>query len=120
PRYRWLGALPRGRALEELGRAQLLSLTSVMEGGANVVSEAIAYGVPIVSSDVPGSRGLLGGDYPGFFPVGDTAVRAGLLRRAAEDAAFLSALREHGAQLRPLVAPERELAAWAELVDELR
>ena len=52
-----------------------------MEGGANVVSEAIAVGVPVVGVAHPGSVGLLGEDYPGYFPVGDTEGLAALLRR---------------------------------------
>ena len=50
PRYRWLGPLPRWRALRLLARSRLLALTSTMEGGANVVSEALACGTPVVSS----------------------------------------------------------------------
>src|SRR5947209_2948371 len=42
PRYRWLGELPRWKALRVLGRCRLLALTSEMEGGANVISEAAA------------------------------------------------------------------------------
>ena len=45
PRYTWLGEVPRSEALRTLRRCQLLSLTSLMEGGANVVTEAIALGV---------------------------------------------------------------------------
>jgi putative glycosyltransferase (TIGR04348 family) len=72
PRYRWLGELPRWKALRALARCHLLSLTSEMEGGANVISEAVAAGVPVVASRISGSIGLLGADYPAFFPVGDT------------------------------------------------
>src|SRR5262249_27053265 len=42
PRYHWLGEVSRGRAMALLGRCGLLVLTSEMEGGANVVSEALA------------------------------------------------------------------------------
>jgi hypothetical protein len=42
PRYRWLGDGPRTRALRLLAGSQLLALTSRLEGGANVVSEAFA------------------------------------------------------------------------------
>ena len=75
PRYRWLGEVARGQALRLLGRCRLLVLTSELEGGANVVSEALAASVPVLSSHIAGSVGLLGADYPGYFPVGDTAAR---------------------------------------------
>src|SRR5262249_11246711 len=45
PRYRWLGERPRGQALRLLARCRLLALTSELEGGANVISEALAMGV---------------------------------------------------------------------------
>ncbi len=72
-RYRWLGDLPRWKALRVLARCRLLVLTSLMEGGANVISEAIAARVPVLSSHIAGSVGILGAAYPGYFPVGDAA-----------------------------------------------
>jgi putative glycosyltransferase (TIGR04348 family) len=91
-RYRWLGELPRWRALRVLGRSHLLVLSSLSEGGANVISEALAMHVPIVASHIPGSIGLLGEVYPGYFPVQDTAALAHLLHRAETDAAFYASL----------------------------
>ncbi len=119
PRYRWLGELPRWRALRVLSRCRLLSLTSVMEGGANVVTEAIACGVPVVSSRIPGSIGLLGADYSGYFPRGDTAALAALLRRAETDAAFYADLERRCERLRWLTDPAEERRRWAALIDEL-
>jgi putative glycosyltransferase (TIGR04348 family) len=119
PRYRWLGEIPRGRALRTLARCRLLSLTSRLEGGANVVSEALAVSVPILSSRIDGSAGILGADYPGYFPYGDTSSLAALLHRCETDAAFYGGLKEWCARLRPLVEPARERQAWAELLGEL-
>jgi putative glycosyltransferase (TIGR04348 family) len=91
-RYRWLGELPRWRALRVLARSHLLVLSSLSEGGANAISEALAMRVPIVASHIPGSIGLLGEAYPGYFPVQDTAALAHLLYRAETDTAFYAAL----------------------------
>jgi len=55
PRYQWLGPLSHEYALELLAGSQMLVLTSHHEGGANVVSEAIAVGTPVISSLIPGS-----------------------------------------------------------------
>jgi hypothetical protein len=55
-------------------------LSSLSEG-ANVVSETVVAGVPILASRMDGNVGLLGADYPGYFPVGDTKTSARLLRR---------------------------------------
>src|SRR6185503_17129489 len=44
PRYRWLGELSHGQALRMLARSRVMVLSSRMEGGANVASEALAAG----------------------------------------------------------------------------
>ena len=119
PRYRWLGELPRWKAKALLGRSRLLVLSSKMEGGANVISEAIAAGVPFLCSRIPGSIGLIGEGYPGYFAVGDTRGLASLLRRAEVDAGFYQSLKTWCAQLMPLVDPARERQSWASLLGEL-
>jgi putative glycosyltransferase (TIGR04348 family) len=118
-RYHWLGELPRNEALGVLSRCRLLSLTSVSEGGANAISEAVVAGVPVISSRIDGSIGLLGEDYPGYFPVGDTPALANLLWRAETDSEFYNTLRDGCARLSPLFSPEREKQSWAELLREL-
>jgi putative glycosyltransferase (TIGR04348 family) len=119
PRYRWLGELPRWKALRVLARCRLLVLTSELEGGANVVSEALAASVPVLSSRIAGSVGLLGEGYPGFFGVGDTAALAALLERAEADADFYRTLYDWCVRLRPLVDPAREQRSWEDLLREL-
>jgi putative glycosyltransferase (TIGR04348 family) len=120
PRYRWLGDLPRWKALRALARCRLLVLTSRMEGGANVISEAIAAGVPVLASRISGSVGLLGPDYPGYFPVGDTRALADLLHRAETDAGYYRSLKAGCRRLRPLFRPARERQSWRRLLSELK
>jgi putative glycosyltransferase (TIGR04348 family) len=120
PRYHWMGEQPRAKALRIMARSHLVVLTSRLEGGANVVSEALAASVPVISSRIAGSLGILGPDYPGYFPVGDTRALASLLERAEFHAGFYDALRSACAQLKPLVSAARELAAWRTLLQELR
>ncbi len=115
-RYRWLGPLPFDRARELLASSRLLVLSSRDEGGANVISEAIVAEVPVLSTDIPGSRGLLGDDYPGYYPVGDDKGLANLLLRAESEPAFLAELEEHCARLSPCFTPEGERAAWRGLL----
>lgn len=117
--YTWVGPLARDEALMLLARSDLFVLTSWHEGGANVVTEALASDVPIICSEIPGSVGLLGRDYPGYFPPGDTAALAELLVAAETDATFYDDLRDHCSARRPLVHPDRERAAWTELLEEL-
>jgi glycosyltransferase involved in cell wall biosynthesis len=94
-------------------------LSSRSEGGANVVSEAVAAGVPVLASRIDGSVGLLGRDYPGYFNVGDTAGLARLLHRIETEPSFLARLRAAIARRRNLFRPARELVAWKTLLDEL-
>lgn len=119
PRYRWIGNQPRGIALRILARSRLLLVTSQLEGGANSVSEAIAAGVPVLSTSIPGSIGILGADYPGYFRVGDAATLATLLMRTETDREFLYELTRHVRRLKPLVDPAREREAWRALLDEI-
>lgn len=120
PRYVWLGDLPHERALRLLAGSHLLALTSVLEGGANVVSEAIAAGVPVLSTLIPGSIGILGADYPGFFPTGDTRALCLSMHRAETDSRFYSELKRRISDLKPLVDPQSERDSWHALLAEIR
>jgi putative glycosyltransferase (TIGR04348 family) len=119
-RYRWLGERAHAETLETLAGSDLLVVSSRMEGAPNVLSEALALGVPVVATRISGCVGLLGADHPGLFPVGDTRALAELLGRAEADAGFLDELARRSRRLSALVRPERERAAWARLLAEAR
>jgi putative glycosyltransferase (TIGR04348 family) len=120
PRYEWLGDMPWPAALRLLAASRLLVLTSRHEGGANAVSEALALGVPVLGTRIPGTLGLLGASYPGYFPVGDAAALAGLLVRAErDDGGLYTELRRRCTALRPLTDPARERDAWRRLLADL-
>ncbi len=104
-RYRWLGDLPRWKALRILGRCRLLVVSSKMEGGANAISEAIAASVPVLTSRIAGSIGILGADYPGMFEVGDTRALAALLERLSWTAAFMAGSKRGVASSGPCSIP---------------
>ena len=118
-RYRWIGEVLPWKARRVLARSRLLAQTSVMEGGANVVSEALASGVPVVASDIPGNVGMLGDDYPGYYPVGDEEALSRLLYRAETDGAFYETLEAGCEGRRNLVLPGREKEALRNLVEEI-
>ncbi len=119
PRYRWKGDVARWQVRREFARTQLMVISSIQEGGANVVSEAIVAGVPVIASDIAGNIGLLGADYPGLYPVGDERALAELLHRAENNPTFLARLEKCGQRLAPLFSPEHEACAWAKLVSAL-
>jgi glycosyltransferase involved in cell wall biosynthesis len=119
PRYRWLGDVAHAHAMHLLSRSRLLVLSSRAEGGANVISEALAHGIPVLASRIPGTVGLLGGDYPGYFEVGDTRGLTELLDRAETEPGFLDALRARCQSRAFLVDPVRERGAWRHLLAAL-
>lgn len=119
PRYQWLGERPAAETLAMLASSHVMVLTSVMEGGANVLTESIACGVPAILTRMGASLGILGPEYPGLFEVGDTRALAELLQRAESDPAFLQELHRQCEAKHSLIDPARERASWAELLAEL-
>ena len=118
-RYRWLGGLPGWRVRRLYARAHAMVISSVMEGGANVVSEAVVAGLPVIASRIPGNEGLLGSGHPGYFPPGNTdALRARLVDAEGEPG-FLADLARAGAKRAPRFTVERERDAWRQLLDAL-
>jgi putative glycosyltransferase (TIGR04348 family) len=111
PRYRWLGSVPHARALRWLASSHAMVISSRMEGGANVVCEALRIGVPVLASRIPGNLGLLGTGYAGYFEVGDERALAALIRRAAADAGFYGKLKSQVRPLRGMVSPRAEARA---------
>jgi putative glycosyltransferase (TIGR04348 family) len=116
PRYRWLGERPHRDAVRLLARSRVMVISSLMEGGANVVCEALAARVPIIASRISGNIGMLGTDYPGYFTAGNERALARMLARAEKDPIFLRRLRDQVARRRYLVEPRREKDALARLL----
>ncbi|HEU4853359.1 MAG TPA: selenoneine biosynthesis selenosugar synthase SenB [Telluria sp.] len=118
PHYRWLGSMPHAQARQRLKRCHAMAITSVMEGGANVIIEAVTSGVPVLASDIDGNRGMLGDDYPGYFPVGDARALARLVDRSIADPAWHANLREHCDRRAAVFAPDAERSAVLALASE--
>jgi len=117
PRYRWLDELPRPQALATLARARAMLISSWMEGGANVVSEALTAGVPVIASHIPGNIGLLGSRYRGYYPAGNARALTVLMRRVETDADFLAGLRRQCAERRRLISAHAEKRALRKMLD---
>ncbi len=115
--YHWRGHLPHGETRQRLKRSHLMVITSIMEGGAHVIIEAVTSGVPVLASDISGNRGMLGADYAGYFPLGDSIALAHLIYLAANDSGFYQHLQMQCAARAALFTPARESAALINLVD---
>jgi putative glycosyltransferase (TIGR04348 family) len=119
PAYHWLGDLPPQATRRRIARGRALVHMSRMEGGANVVIEALRSGVPVLASRIAGNIGLLGEHYDGYFPVGDATALAALMRRFAHDKAFAAHLAERCAALAPQFTPAAEAAAVRQLLRDM-
>jgi len=118
-RYRWLGNVPHRAALGWLSRSDLLVLSSRMEGGANVICEAAAAGVPVIASRVSGNIGMLGRGYPGYYRLADERALARQISRTALEPAYHARLERLTAARRPLFRPAAEREGLRRLFAEL-
>jgi putative glycosyltransferase (TIGR04348 family) len=119
PRFEWRGEVPNWAVRRQYQRSHAMVISSKMEGGANVVSEAIACGLPILASNIDGNIGLLGRNYDGYFKLGDENDLADLLWRAESDAKFLALLTLQIKEKQNLFKPEVEKASWDKLLKTL-
>jgi putative glycosyltransferase (TIGR04348 family) len=117
-RYVWLGNRPHGETRQRIRRSHVMVISSIMEGGANAVIEAVTAGTPVLASRISGNIGMLGRDYVGYFPVGDDQALAILLERASRDGRFLARLRAQCARRAPLFSPKRERREVVKLLVE--
>ena len=117
-RYRWLGGRPHCETRRHIRDAEAMLVSSVIEGGANVIVEAVTCGVPVVASRIDGNVGMLGRNYAGYFTPGDDRELAQLLERLSRDAALLAQLRSQCETRAVLFDPSREAAEVNRLVDD--
>jgi glycosyltransferase involved in cell wall biosynthesis len=122
PSYAWLGALPHDATRERIRRAHLLVHTSILEGGAHVIMEAVRSGTPVLATRVDGNVGMLGEDYAGYFEAGDAAALAAALRECRrtqhDPAGLLARLAAQCARRAGLFDARAEQAALLALLEE--
>lgn len=118
PRYRWLGGRSHAQTLGWIARSHLLVVSSVMEGGANVISEAARIGTPVLASRVSGNLGMLGRTYPGYFPLFDEQALSRLIKKNLAEKKAYQMLKRALAARRHLFAPAAERAALTRVLRE--
>lgn len=119
PRYHWLGPKPFSEVRQRIARSQLLLMTSIAEGAPNVISEAVACRTPVLTTNIPGATGLVGKDYPGCFPVGDSEKLAEMIMLYENDSDFRYRLELAVENLTPKFLPEREISRWKEVLAKI-
>jgi glycosyltransferase involved in cell wall biosynthesis len=120
PRVQWLGPRDHAWTRQAIKRAHLLVIPSRMEGGANVVVEAITSGTAILGTRMSGNVGMLGDDYPGYFTVSNPAELAALVHRASRDRALVRELEDRCRQRAHLFTPAAEISGLLAVVSEAR
>ncbi len=119
PNVHMLGALDHRSTRERIRRAHLLVVPSRMEGGANVIVEAVVSGTPVLASDCDGNIGMLGEDYAGYFSVGDPHALARLVARCRTEPTFLQHLVDQCRARAPLFRPDTERSGLLSVVAPL-
>lgn len=116
--YRWLGSLPHGEVRRRVQHAHVLLHPSRIEGGAQVVIEALRSGTAVVGTAIDGNLGLLGADYPALVPPGHATALAAWLLRCRDEPGVLETLTSRGQARSALFAPERERGVLMDLLAE--
>ena len=115
------GTVPNAELPALLARAEVFALPSAYEGQPKALLEAMACGLPVVGSDVPGIREIVRHGETGWLaPFGDVDALAGALRALSGDAALRERLGRAGrAEVQRRYAlesvVERELAVLKEV-----
>ena len=117
-RYYWEGEISQTLLRDKLSQAKLLVLSSRMEGGANIISEAITLGLPVIASRIEGSVGLLGKKYAGYFDVENTFQLRKLLLQCERSKSFFSLLKQQCHARHQLFSPNKEIYSWRQLLSK--
>jgi len=109
-RVEFPGRLPVAEMPERFAEADVFVLSSRSEGRPNVVMEALASGLPVISTDLEGVRGMVTeGDSGWLVAAGDADQLAAALDRANADRAEL---RRRGERAREMA--NTRLGTWAD------
>ena len=118
-RYHWMGAASPASLRKRLAASQALIVPSDVEAGANIVSEAVVDGVPILASRIPGNTGVLGGRYSGYFTPGDAGELAQLLHELETSPAFARRLRATIDEVAKTLRPSEEKRCWRRVLNDI-
>lgn len=103
-----------------LAASDVLAHSSFREGAPNAVLEAMAAALPVVATDIPGTRELLGPLDPYLVPANDVQA----LARALEDLGRNPDLRQHAGEKNRQRAvrqfsPEKVFPVWSKVIRPL-
>jgi glycosyltransferase involved in cell wall biosynthesis len=102
--------------------ARIFALTSNTEGMPNTIIEAMAVGLPVVSTDCPcgGPAELIEDGVNGLLvPVGDAFALADAFRKILEDDALEQSLGENAAKITQKLSPDKVNKEWRDYLNSL-
>ena len=118
-RFRWYGEVPKWRIRQEYAKTNLMVISSTQEGGANVISEAIIANVPVIASKISGNVGLLGPQYPAYYPQKNEHALAKIIVKAETNLNFLDSILHYYQSIKKFYLPEKEHKDWLLLVNKV-
>ena len=103
------------RVADHIARAKVFALTSNTEGLPNSLMEAMALGLPVVSTDCPcgGPAMLINQEHNGLLvPVGDSDALADAFRKILSDEKFASKLGHNAYEITKSLHPDTVNREW--------
>ena len=107
---------PRDDIASLLGAADMVAVASSWEGTSLSLMESMAAGKPIVATDIPGNRELLGCGRSLLVPAGDAPAMAQAITKLADDATLARSL---GQAARSKAFAQYDIRAIAKTYQEL-
>ena len=107
---------------KEIKDASLFILSSDYEGMPNALIEAMAMGIPVISTDCPcgGPAQLIEDGVSGILvPIGEEKELASAIMRVLRDPELRERLSRNGMEIRKRVSPDRIYREWKAFVDEI-
>lgn len=107
---------------EEMEQNSAFVLSSDYEGMPNALMEAMALGIPCISTDCPcgGPRFLIrNGENGVLVPVGDEEKMAESMRRILEDSKLRESIAAKAIEIQEQLAPEKIYGKWEEFLERV-
>lgn len=107
---------------DEMQKNSLFVLSSDSEGMPNVLMEAMALGLPCISTDCPcgGPRFLIQDGVNGVLvPVGDEKKMAEAMKKVITDADFREKIADNAMNIQKKLAPEEIYSEWDSLIEKV-
>ncbi|MCJ2544007.1 glycosyltransferase family 4 protein [Thermostichus vulcanus] len=99
PRCTWLGVVPHRTLLETMTRSHVFVFPSIVEGFGMVITEAMAAGIPVITTPHTAGPDILTEGHDGFIvPIRDPDAIAQRITLLAEDESFRTQMAQNALQ----------------------